>query len=44
MKLKHYEAPRAEVIFIEAQGVLCASGMQGNSSTENITVQPFEFP
>ena len=43
MKLKRYEAPRAEVIFIEAQGVLCASGMQ-NSNTENITVEPFEFP
>lgn len=43
MKKLNYEAPRAEVIVIEAQGVLCASGLQ-NSSTENITVQPFEFP
>ncbi len=43
MKKMSYEAPRAEIIIIEAQGVLCASGMQ-NSSTENINVQGFEFP
>lgn len=40
---QRYEAPRAEVITIEVQGVLCASGMK-NSSTESINVQGFSFP
>lgn len=43
MRKQSYEAPRAEVIVIETQVVLCASGAQG-SNTENITVEPFEFP
>ena len=42
-KGQKYEAPRAEVIAIETQGVLCASGMK-NSSTESINVQGFSFP
>ena len=33
-KLKVYEAPKAEVIVIESQGVLCASG---DASTSGIT-------
>ena len=32
-KLKVYEAPKAEVIAIEAQGVLCASGGDASFST-----------
>ena len=38
-----YEAPHVEVIAIEVQGVLCASGMS-SSSTESINVQGFAFP
>ena len=33
-RLKVYEAPKAEVIVIESQGVLCASG---GASTPGIT-------
>ena len=43
MKKLIYEAPRVEVISIETQGVLCASGMS-SSSTESINVSGFEFP
>jgi hypothetical protein len=43
MKKPVYESPRAEIIAIETQGVLCASGMK-NSSTESITIEGFEFP
>ncbi len=43
MPLSPYESPKVELIAIEVQGVLCASGMQ-NSSTESINVQGFSFP
>ena len=32
-KLKVYEAPKAEVIAIESQSVLCASGGDASSTT-----------
>ena len=40
---KHYEAPKAEVIAIESQGVLCASGgsqmsTTGGGGTTNMTI------
>ena len=43
MRKQNYEAPYAEIIAIETQGVLCASGMK-DSSTESITIEGFEFP
>ena len=43
MEKHSYEVPRVEIIAIETQGVLCASGMK-NSSTESINVQGFQFP
>jgi hypothetical protein len=37
-----YEAPRAEIIEIECQGFLCASGGQGGTEGMNlINVDPF---
>lgn len=39
--LKTYESPKAEVIEIESQGVLCASGgtaAGANGGTENMTM------
>ena len=34
-----YEAPKAEVIFIESQGVLCASGLHATGpGTQSMTV------
>lgn len=42
-KLKRYEAPRAEVIEIESQGILCASGGAATNTgagggTTNMTI------
>ena len=40
-----YEAPRAEIIELEFQGFLCASGGQGgteNLEVEDITINPFK--
>ena len=39
--LKVYEAPKAEVIEMEAQGVLCASGGETSQGGYNITNQTF---
>lgn len=41
-KGQKYEAPRVEVINIETQNVLCASGMK-DSSTESIIIEGFNF-
>ena len=41
--LKTYEAPKVEVIEIESQGVLCASG-GGESTPDGITFQTFGQP
>lgn len=38
-----YEAPRTEAIFIESQGILCASEILGNS-IEQVTIEEFDFP
>jgi hypothetical protein len=37
---KHYEAPKAEVIEIEAQGAFCASAVGGNN-TETVGINTF---
>ena len=37
---RHYEPPRVDVIAIECQGVLCASGINGNS-TESVGSRDF---
>ena len=38
---KHYEAPKMEVIEIENQGVLCASG--GGAQPQNFNGNGFQF-
>ena len=38
-----YEAPKAEIIVMMSQSVLCASGMK-DSSTEPISIETFQFP
>ena len=40
-KLKTYESPKAEVIEIESQGVLCASA--GPSSSPSFTIENENF-
>lgn len=40
----HYEPPRAEVIAIEQQGMLCGSAIIGNNTTESVTHGTFVFP
>ena len=42
-KLKVYEAPKAEVMEIEAQGVLCSSALMG-MSLEGVTTETFSVP
>ena len=39
--LKAYESPKAEVIEIESQGVLCASGGGPTPTPDGITFQSF---
>ena len=41
-KLKRYESPKAEVIEIESQGVLCASG-GGQTSTGGYNINTEAF-
>ena len=42
LKRQKYQTPRAEIINIETQTVLCTSSMQGNN-TENVTIETFDF-
>ena len=42
LKRQVYVAPKMEVIGIESQTVLCASGMRGNS-TEGVTTSGFDW-
>ena len=44
---KHYEAPQAELIVIEMQGVLCASGAYSTSTgggTEGMGMSNINWP
>ena len=43
LKRQTYEPPRAEIINLETQGVLCSSALMGNS-TESVTTETFVFP
>ena len=44
-KLKVYEAPKTEVIEIETQCVLCASGLGGpNGGTESMNLTNVDWP
>ena len=42
LKKQKYQSPRAEIINIETQNVLCLSSMQGNT-TQNVTIETFDF-
>ena len=42
LRRQSYLPPRVEIIVIEQQDVLCASGMRGNS-TENVTISGFDW-
>ena len=35
---KHYEPPRAEVIALDSQGVLCGSGMRGGNEAYTMDI------
>ena len=38
-----YESPKAEVIEIGTQTVLCASGVSKGNSTENVSISGFDW-
>ena len=42
---QHYEAPRADVLVIEPQGLLCASGgVATGGGTESMTMTDVNWP
>lgn len=46
MKQTTYQPPRAEIINLESQGVLCASGASSlfGNSTESVPTHTFSIP
>ena len=41
---KGYEAPKAEIIEIEPQGILCASGGYAGGGTESMNLTDVNWP